>query len=204
MFNVGFPEMAVIAGMALLVFGPKRTQELAQALGKGVRDFRKAMDTDSTPESPPGTPPSAPQVSPAEGIESRWFYSDKRGMRLPLLLKLIVVGTFALGGGADAAYRVFKLKVTTYDPKNRPKKVRIVLSTVDHLQYQYFYNVALTEKVELLDHWYCPGDTGNYRALCKPPKEKKTAGRKPASAGEIQLPLNRQPIIPWDPSLRSG
>lgn len=36
-------ELAVVAGVALLVFGPKRLPELAKAMGKGIRDFKLAV-----------------------------------------------------------------------------------------------------------------------------------------------------------------
>jgi len=43
MFNLGLPEMLVIGVAALLLFGPKRLPELAKSLGKGIRDFKKAV-----------------------------------------------------------------------------------------------------------------------------------------------------------------
>ncbi len=43
MFNLGLPEMIVIGIAALLLFGPKRLPELAKSLGKGIRDFKKAV-----------------------------------------------------------------------------------------------------------------------------------------------------------------
>lgn len=44
MFNLGLPEILVISVAALLVFGPKRLPELAKGLGKGIRDFKKALE----------------------------------------------------------------------------------------------------------------------------------------------------------------
>lgn len=46
MFNLGLPEMIVIGIAALLLFGPKRLPELAKSLGKGIRDFKKAVSGD--------------------------------------------------------------------------------------------------------------------------------------------------------------
>ncbi len=40
------PDLLIIGGIALLVFGPKRLPELAKSLGKGIRDFKKAMEGD--------------------------------------------------------------------------------------------------------------------------------------------------------------
>ncbi len=34
----------IICVLALLVFGPKRLPELAKNLGKGIRDFKKALE----------------------------------------------------------------------------------------------------------------------------------------------------------------
>ncbi len=42
MFGIGFQEMAFLAVIALLVFGPKRLPELARTLGKGMAEFRRA------------------------------------------------------------------------------------------------------------------------------------------------------------------
>lgn len=42
--NLGFPELIVVAAVALLVFGPKRLPELAKSMGKGIRDFKKALE----------------------------------------------------------------------------------------------------------------------------------------------------------------
>jgi sec-independent protein translocase protein TatB len=42
MFGIGFQEMAFLAVIALLVFGPKRLPELARTLGRGMAEFRRA------------------------------------------------------------------------------------------------------------------------------------------------------------------
>lgn len=58
-FGIGLPEMAVIAAIGLLVFGPKRLPELGKTLGKTLKgfqsassqfeqEFRKAVDTVSS------------------------------------------------------------------------------------------------------------------------------------------------------------
>jgi Tat protein translocase TatB subunit len=40
--NIGFPEMMVIAVVALLVIGPQRLPELARSLGRTLRELKRA------------------------------------------------------------------------------------------------------------------------------------------------------------------
>ena len=44
MFGIGVPELIVILVVALIIFGPGRLPEIGGALGKGIRDFKKAFD----------------------------------------------------------------------------------------------------------------------------------------------------------------
>ena len=39
---IGFPEMLVIAVLALLIFGPRKLPELGRSLGKALAEFRRA------------------------------------------------------------------------------------------------------------------------------------------------------------------
>ncbi|MCP3062052.1 twin-arginine translocase TatA/TatE family subunit [Myxococcus sp. K38C18041901] len=89
MFNIGAGEMVLIAVAALLILGPQRLPELARAIGKFMREFRRqtdevrnvverefyTMDHDLNREPPPPVrptptfPPSpAPQALPPEGM----------------------------------------------------------------------------------------------------------------------------------------
>ena len=43
MFGMGSWELVIIFLVVLLVFGAKRIPEMAQGLGKGIREFRKAV-----------------------------------------------------------------------------------------------------------------------------------------------------------------
>lgn len=43
MFGIGHWEIFVILLVILLVFGAKRIPDMAQGLGRGIREFRKAM-----------------------------------------------------------------------------------------------------------------------------------------------------------------
>lgn len=44
MFDIGFQELILILAVALLVFGPRRLPELGRALGRAMREFRRATD----------------------------------------------------------------------------------------------------------------------------------------------------------------
>jgi Tat protein translocase TatB subunit len=44
MFDIGFPEMLVILAIALIVFGPQKLPELAKAIGKALREFKKTTE----------------------------------------------------------------------------------------------------------------------------------------------------------------
>ncbi len=47
-------HLLIIAGIALLIFGPKKLPELGKGMGEGIRGFKAAMQAkDDTPE-PPG------------------------------------------------------------------------------------------------------------------------------------------------------
>ena len=66
-FNIGAPELIVILVIALLVIGPGKLPDVGSALGKSIREFRKASSDvqDATRiETPPVPPASAPQTPP--------------------------------------------------------------------------------------------------------------------------------------------
>jgi sec-independent protein translocase protein TatA len=44
MFGIGVPELIVIMVIALIIFGPGKLPEIGGALGRGIRDFKKAFE----------------------------------------------------------------------------------------------------------------------------------------------------------------
>ena len=44
MFGIGMTEMLLIAGLALIVLGPKKLPDLARSLGKGFAEFKRATN----------------------------------------------------------------------------------------------------------------------------------------------------------------
>ncbi len=73
MFDIGLQELVLIFVIALIVFGPKNLPQLGRALGRAMREFRRASDEfRSTIETnlqiheidPP--PASSSEVKPAE------------------------------------------------------------------------------------------------------------------------------------------
>ena len=86
MMNLGLPEIIVIGALALLVFGPKKLPELAKSLGKGLRDFKKALEGGSDSEdehkaqSPKADslPPEQTQAKPPEATSSKVAETEKK------------------------------------------------------------------------------------------------------------------------------
>lgn len=113
---------------------------------------------------------------------------------MKLFLKGVVFWVGLISLPAQASYRVYQLKLSQFDRRGRILKIHSALSSVDHLQWEHLYGGYRWTKVELVDTWYCPGDTSR-RAYCPKPKGIETRG--PASTLDKRvLPYNRQPVIP--------
>jgi sec-independent protein translocase protein TatA len=57
MFGLGAPELLVIGGIVLLLFGPAKLPALAGSIGKGIREFKKGVhEVEATVTAPPAPP----------------------------------------------------------------------------------------------------------------------------------------------------
>ena len=45
--SIGLPELLVILGVAVLMFGGKKIPEVAKGLGEGIRNFKNALKADN-------------------------------------------------------------------------------------------------------------------------------------------------------------
>jgi sec-independent protein translocase protein TatA len=65
---LGLPELAIIAFIVVLVFGVGRLPEVGGAVGKGIREFRKATkDGEETPDTTMQTV-AAPDIASSEPV----------------------------------------------------------------------------------------------------------------------------------------
>jgi sec-independent protein translocase protein TatA len=67
-FNVGPLELVIVLVIALLILGPGRLPEVGSALGKSIREFRKAatdvQDATKIDTTPKKAEPAAPAAAP--------------------------------------------------------------------------------------------------------------------------------------------
>lgn len=63
--RVGFTELLVILAIVLLMFGSKKLPELADGMGKAIRNFKKGINSEDDDVTPP--PATNKQVPPHSG-----------------------------------------------------------------------------------------------------------------------------------------
>jgi sec-independent protein translocase protein TatA len=66
MFGLGFQELLVVLVIALVFFGGNKLPEVGSALGKAIREFKRATTEPNAVEEKPLEPPT-PQ-SPTAGV----------------------------------------------------------------------------------------------------------------------------------------
>ena len=50
MFGLGAQELLIIFGIVVVLFGAKRLPQLGAGVGKGIRNFKKGLDSDEDDE----------------------------------------------------------------------------------------------------------------------------------------------------------
>jgi sec-independent protein translocase protein TatA len=58
--RLGFGEILLILAVALLIFGPSKLPQLGEALGKGIRNFKKSSEGPDEP--PPAKDPATSEL----------------------------------------------------------------------------------------------------------------------------------------------
>ena len=80
MFNVGPLELIVVLIIALIVLGPQRLPDVARSVGRGMREFRTALESPdddeddevdymNDPDSEPETEAEAAAATTGEGFQ---------------------------------------------------------------------------------------------------------------------------------------
>ena len=83
MFGLGPTELIIVFLVILLIFGAKRIPEIAQGLGKGITEFKKAArdvtdEIDSAANAPVSTP-STPSTPPTPQVKNELKEQETAG-----------------------------------------------------------------------------------------------------------------------------
>ena len=68
--NLGFQELIVIFLIILILFGAKKIPDIAAGLGRGIRDFKRAMK-DTGEEIQKSASPEAPITKPTDSSDKK-------------------------------------------------------------------------------------------------------------------------------------
>ena len=64
---IGNLEIIIILVVVFLIFGAKRLPDIAKSIGKGIREFRKALEGRDAEEDKNGKPPAGGGADGKEG-----------------------------------------------------------------------------------------------------------------------------------------
>ena len=48
--GIGVPELLIVLGIVLVIFGPKRLPEMGRSIGRGLREFKQSIGGGDTEE----------------------------------------------------------------------------------------------------------------------------------------------------------
>ena len=95
-----------------------------------------------------------------------------------LLFFLVTIASLIFMKSAFAEYRVFELVIQNQETKSE----RVIVSSLDPLQYPGYYNLSPKEIVMYRDTWMCWGDSSYHKKYCaKPDSSQSPATRNLAS-----------------------
>lgn len=69
--RLGMGELLLIFAVVLLLFGAAKLPQLGEALGKGIRSFKRATSEPDEEPAPPPPPRLAEGASPAQSAEQK-------------------------------------------------------------------------------------------------------------------------------------
>jgi sec-independent protein translocase protein TatA len=70
--SIGWPELVVLLVVVLIIFGPGKLPDIGNAIGRGVREFRKASnDLESSIRGETKKPPTGETAEPVESAEPK-------------------------------------------------------------------------------------------------------------------------------------
>ncbi len=82
-----------------------------------------------------------------------------------LLFFLVTIASLIFTNSAFGDYRVFELVIQNKETKSE----RVVISSLDPLQYPGYYNLSPSEIVMYRDTWMCWGDSSYHKKYCPNP-----------------------------------
>jgi sec-independent protein translocase protein TatA len=71
--SIGWPELIILLVVVLIIFGPGKLPDIGNAIGRGVREFRKAstdLEESIRGETKPAQPGSGTSTSTSSAPES--------------------------------------------------------------------------------------------------------------------------------------
>ena len=97
---------------------------------------------------------------------------------------------------AHAEYRAFELNITNASTNQS----RVVLSTLDHLQYPMYYPLQKDERIQITSTWMCRNRTDQFQPICDrptppvPAPSTATAALISTQASASQIPAAQQAL----------
>jgi len=76
--QIGLPELIIILVVILLLFGSTKLPDLARAMGKSIREFKKASAGEDEPKTPEKAPEKAAADAPVAQAKDNGKPADTR------------------------------------------------------------------------------------------------------------------------------